>query len=199
MIQFFGLERRSLISYGYFMVYKSELNTARLLLRSLDDADKPAYAAMNADPEVRRFFPNVLTKRQSNAEMDRFLAMPQQGDWAPYGVELLGQAGFIGFVGCWRIRPELPIAPGIEIGWRLARPYWGQGLASEAAQAVCTMFFEQEGRKVELLSYTAALNVPSQRVMQKIGMREDPTRAFEHPLAPKGHPLRPHIVYVMGS
>jgi RimJ/RimL family protein N-acetyltransferase len=48
-----------------------ELSTPRLLLRGWREADKAAYAALNADPEVMHYFPSSLTAEQSDAMVDR--------------------------------------------------------------------------------------------------------------------------------
>ena len=56
-----------------------EVRTSRLLLRGWTDADKPPYAALNADPEVMRHFPSVLTADQSNDMVDRMAAAWQRG------------------------------------------------------------------------------------------------------------------------
>ncbi len=47
----------------------------------------------------------------------------------------------------------------------------------------------------EVVACTAAINTPSEKVMQRIGMTRDPALDFDHPKLPEGHRLRPHIVY----
>ena len=54
------------------------------------------------------------------------------GLWA---VEVPGHGGFIGFVGLHRVSFDAPFTPAVEVGWRLERDHWGQGFATEAAQA----------------------------------------------------------------
>ncbi|WP_054477950.1 GNAT family N-acetyltransferase, partial [Achromobacter sp. 2789STDY5608615] len=112
------------------------------------------------------------------------------GFWA---VEAPGVAPFIGFVGIKALAPTLPFAPGVEIGWRLAAPYWGRGYASEAAQAALRVGFEQVGAP-EIVAFTVPENAPSRAVMRRLGMRED-TQRFEHPAVPDGHPLKTHVLY----
>jgi RimJ/RimL family protein N-acetyltransferase len=47
----------------------------------------------------------------------------------------------------------------------------------------------------EIVAFTFRGNIPSRRVMEKIGMARDPAADFEHPRLPPGHPLRPHVLY----
>jgi RimJ/RimL family protein N-acetyltransferase len=88
----------------------------------------------------------------------------------------------------------LPFAPAVELGWRLARPFWGRGIASEAASAAVAFAFEQLAL-TDLVSYTAAINVRSRRVMERLGMRRDPAEDFIHPGLPARHPLAAHVLY----
>ena len=81
-----------------------------------------------------------------------------------------------------------------EIGWRLARPYWGQGYAAEAARAWLQIGFERHGLD-EIVSFTATINEPSRRVMERIGMARDPSDDFPHPMVPATSPLRTHVLY----
>jgi RimJ/RimL family protein N-acetyltransferase len=82
----------------------------------------------------------------------------------------------------------------VEIGWRLDRPYWGQGFATEAAAAAVADGFERVGLD-EIDSWTALINVRSIRVMNKLGMTHDPADDFDHPRVAEGHRLRRHVLY----
>jgi RimJ/RimL family protein N-acetyltransferase len=84
--------------------------------------------------------------------------------------------------------------PCVEIGWRLAREAWGQGFATEGARAAVAFGFNELGLQ-EILSYTVPDNVRSRRVMERLGMKHDPARDFDHPLLAEGHPLRKHVMY----
>ncbi len=63
--------------------------------------------------------------------------------------------------------------PAVEIGWRLAPEFWGQGLAPEGARAALVSGFEELGLG-EIVSFTSRANAPSIRMMEKIGMHRDP-------------------------
>jgi RimJ/RimL family protein N-acetyltransferase len=170
-----------------------ELRTARLILRRWRDGDLEPFRAMNADPEVMRYFARPQTADESDATARRIMQHFEDGlgQWA---VEVPDEAAFIGFVGCWHVRPDLPFAPAIEVGWRLARPFWRRGYATEAAIASLHDVFERVGPH-EIVAYTAALNAASIAVMRRLDMRRDATADFEHETIPQGHPNRPHILF----
>jgi len=170
------------------------LRTSRLLLRTWSDDDLPFFAAMNADPEVMEHFPRVL----NHAESD-FLAARIRSNFATRGfglwaVELCEVAPFIGFVGLSVPHFDAHFTPCVEIGWRLARACWGRGYATEAALAVLEFGFCRLELE-EIVSFTAASNLRSRKVMERIGMTRSPQDDFEHPLLAPGHPLRPHVLY----
>src|ERR1700744_1133200 len=108
----------------------SQLRTPRLLLRQWRQADLADFAALNADPEVMRYFPAPLTRPQS----DEFAAHVQETiarqGWGLWAVEVPDHAPFIGFVGLSRPRFHAHFMPAIEVGWRLGRRYWGHGYAT---------------------------------------------------------------------
>ena len=108
--------------------------------------------------------------------------------------ELLGEVPFIGFMGIQNVPFEAPFTPAIEIGWRLARPFWNRGLATEGASAVLSYGFRKLVLE-DIVSFAVSANVQSRRVMQKIGMRHDHAGDFDHPKLPHGHPLRKHVLY----
>lgn len=113
------------------------------------------------------------------------------GLWA---LERKDSGAFIGMTGLLNVNFEAPFAPAVEIGWRLARRHWGLGFASEAAWTCLRCAFAQL-RLEEVVSFTSESNLPSQKVMQAIGMQQDLNGSFEHPRLAEGHPLRPHVLY----
>jgi RimJ/RimL family protein N-acetyltransferase len=170
-----------------------ELQTQRLRLRQWRDADREPFAAMNADPAVMEFFPALQTRAASDASIDAWQAQFAVQGWSNWAAELLDTGRFIGFVGLSVPRRVLPCSPCVEIGWRLARPFWGQGLASEAARGALRVGFEQLALP-EIVSFTALGNLRSRAVMERIGMR-NARQDFEHPGVPEGHALRLHCLY----
>jgi RimJ/RimL family protein N-acetyltransferase len=111
-----------------------------------------------------------------------------------YAVDLREERRFIGAVGLMVPAFEAHFMPCVEIGWRLSADCWGRGLATEGAKAVVHHAFESLQME-SLVSFTAAANARSRRVMEKIGMTHDSSDDFEHPNLPQGHPLRPHVLY----
>jgi RimJ/RimL family protein N-acetyltransferase len=157
----------------------TELITPRLRLRGWSDQDRAPFAALNADPEVMRFFPGTRTRAESDAMIDRFRAGFAERGFGLWAVEVRADRSFAGFVGLNPAPPTAPAAPATEIGWRLARRHWGQGFAPEAARAVLAHAFGPLGFS-ELVSFTTAANVPSRRVMEKIGMTRDPADDWDN-------------------
>lgn len=170
------------------------LRTDRLVLRHWREEDRDPWAALNADPEVRHHFPNVLDRAGSDAEFDRHAERLERRGWGLWAVEVVRGESFIGFIGLSEALFEAPFNPSVEIGWRLARSAWGRGYAPEGARAVVDHAFGELGLD-ELLSFTAVGNAPSRRVMEKIGMTHDPAEDFDHPNVAEGHPVRRHVLY----
>lgn len=105
-----------------------ELRTPRLLLRQWREEDRAAFAAMNADPEVREYLVVRSTGRQAKANLRvgarRLMSSAGVfGRWSDRPIALIKPVNF-----------ESWFTPAVEIGWRLARAHWGQGYASEAAR-----------------------------------------------------------------
>ena len=105
-----------------------------------------------------------------------------------------GVAPFIGFVGLAPVPDELPFAPAMEVGWRLARRHWGQGYATEGARAALRCGTEDFGI-TEFVSMTAKTNLRSQRVMRRLGMTRHERDDFDHPRVPVGSRVRRHVLY----
>ncbi|MEU6404676.1 GNAT family N-acetyltransferase [Streptomyces sp. NPDC046985] len=170
----------------------TELRTDRLLLRRWRESDLAPWAAMNADPEVREYLGEPLTREQSDASVARFLADFARRGYGWWAVEVRATGEFAGFAGLDPVDDGLPFT-GVEIGWRLARPAWGRGYATEAALTVLDHGFGALGLE-EILAVTAVGNVRSQAVMRRIGMTRDPAGDFDDPQAPEG-PLRAQVLY----
>ena len=160
------------------------------MLRRWRPSDREPFAALNADPEVMEHFPGVMTRAESDAFIDRMEAYWDEHGYGRWAVEVPGEADLIGFVGL----TVPPFRPEDEIGWRLARPFWGRGFATEGARAVLVQAFETLGRE-EIVSFTVPANVRSTRVMERLGMTHDPADDFDHPNFPPGHRIRRHVLY----
>jgi RimJ/RimL family protein N-acetyltransferase len=161
-------------------IMTTELTTTRLRLRSWRDADRPAWAAMNADPEVREFFDRRLTRAEADATMDRFQSDLEERGWGWWAVELAATGELIGMAGLDPTEDDIPIG-GVELGWRLARAQWGHGYATEAARAVLAFAFDTLALP-EVLAIAAIGNVRSHAVMTRLGMTR--LRTFTNPTEP---------------
>ncbi|WKD49653.1 GNAT family N-acetyltransferase [Microbulbifer spongiae] len=168
-------------------------NTERLQLRQWREADKPALAVMNTDPRVMAFFPALLTRGESDAGVDRNSTYIEEYGWGFWALELKESGEFLGFVGIKPVPDDLPFAPAVEIGWRLAHPHWGKGYATEAARASLAVAFERL-QLAEVASFTALPNLRSQRVMERLGMQRD-ALVFAHRQVPAESPLSRHCLY----
>lgn len=110
-----------------------EFNTQRLRLRQWRAGDIKPFIAMSGNPKVMEFLPDVMPPGDSRAVARRIRSLIAERGWGLWAVEEIGGAPFIGFVGLHVPSAELPFAPCVEIGWRLAPPFWGRGYATEAA------------------------------------------------------------------
>jgi RimJ/RimL family protein N-acetyltransferase len=170
-----------------------ELTTERLYLRQWRESDRAPFAQLNADPRVMEFFPKLLDCASSDALADHIEAKLRDRGWGWWAVELQATQEFIGFVGLNIPAVELPFSPCVEVGWRLAFPYWGKGYATEAAREA--LWFGFEVLKLdEIVSFTAVQNQRSRAVMERLQMREMPD-TFLHPSLPPDHPLAEHCLY----
>lgn len=169
-----------------------ELVTERLRLRGWQASDRDPFAAMNADPEVAATLSRALTRGESDDFADAIERGWREDGFGLWALERLDDGTFIGFTGL--SVPSWAPAPGVEIGWRLARRAWGLGYATEAALATLGFAFDTL-RLERLVSFTAASNARSRAVMERIGMTHDPASDFRHPRLPANHPLAPTVTY----
>lgn len=170
------------------------LSTPRLLLRPWRDGDLEAFAALNADPEVMRHFPACMGREDSDALAARIHAHFSEHGFGQWIVERRDDGAFLGVLGVQHVGFEAAFTPAVEIGWRLDRAFWRQGYALEAARAVLEYAFAQL-RLTEVVAFTVPANLPSQSLMQRLGMQRDAAADFEHPRLPQGHALRPHVLF----
>jgi RimJ/RimL family protein N-acetyltransferase len=176
----------------------TELDTERLRLRQWRPSDLAPFAQMNNDPRVMEFFPARLDRDASDALAGRIETKIAERGWGLWAAEVRDTGEFIGFIGLQPPIAQLPCSPCVEIGWRLAQPYWGKGLASEGARAALRFGFETLGLD-EIVSFTVPANRRSRAVMERLGMQEDKAGAFEHPSIAPGNRLRLHCLYRLGK
>lgn len=176
------------------------IETERLILRPWEDRDIDAYAAVIGDPHVRRFFPETGTREDAERGIANARRKLVENGFHLGAAELRTTGEFVGMIGIARIRDAIREAlrgkPPVEIGWQFAQRFWGQGLAPEGARALLahawTLGLD------EVVAFTAVGNLPSRRVMEKIGMQYDPEGDFLHPEVPDGNKLKAHVLYRVG-
>jgi ribosomal-protein-alanine N-acetyltransferase len=170
------------------------LETERLILRRWKDSDREPFAAMNADPRVMEFFPDTLTREESDQLIENIENHFDNRGFGLFATALKAEGQLIGFIGLHVASFQAHFTPCVEIGWRIATPYWGKGLATEGSREVIRFAFDR--LKLEsLVSFTVPENVASRRLMEKLGMTHNPAEDFDHPKLPPGHRLRRHVLY----
>jgi RimJ/RimL family protein N-acetyltransferase len=161
-------------------------------LRQWRDSDLEPYAAMNSDPAVMRYFPSTWSREQSEASLERQRSMIAQHGWGLWALDVDG--AFAGFTGLAIPSFQAPFMPCVEVGWRLRREYWGKGVAYRGALQALDYGFNML-KLSEIVSFTAAVNTPSRRLMERLGFVHDAPNYFDHPSIPEGHELCPHVLY----
>jgi RimJ/RimL family protein N-acetyltransferase len=170
------------------------LNTERLILRRWRPDDVGLFANLNADPEVMEYMPSMLTASKSALMVERIESAFERHGFGLWAVEVPGVSPFVGFTGLSVPAFEAHFTPAVEVGWRLARPYWGYGYATEGARAALRFGFHEAGL-TEIVSFTSEVNERSRRVMERLGMTRRSEDDFDHPRLPAGERLRRHVLY----
>ncbi|WP_438747623.1 GNAT family N-acetyltransferase [Pararhizobium sp. O133] len=174
------------------------VETERLRVRNWRKTDRPLFAEINADPKVMEFFPRRRTRAESDALMDEIRRRIADTGLGFFALALRDTDEPIGFLGLalTDLEPHLPDGT-IEIGWRLAIRFWQKGYVTEASQAMLRHGFETCGL-AEIVSFAVEQNSRSTAVMQRLGMRRDPNRDFDHPRVPDTLPhLKRHVLYAL--
>jgi RimJ/RimL family protein N-acetyltransferase len=175
------------------MVKVIELETSRLKLRQWRREDRPLFAKLNADSTVMEFFPSILDEKESNEMVNKIQSLISKRGWGFWAVEKKDKGQFIGFTGLHVPTAKLPFSPCVEIGWRLAKEFWGKGYATEAANAALNLAFEQL-KISEVYSFASVGNLKSIALMERLQM-VNTHKNFDHPSIPKGHSLKEHVLY----
>ena len=130
------------------------LETPRLTLRRWREEDVAPMAAVNADPEVMRWIRDgsVRDEQQTRGGVQAWESEWESQGFGLFAVEIRSTGELAGFTGL-SVPDFLPaILPAVEVGWRLGRSHWGQGLATEAAAAAAAAIrfgFEERGLEAD--------------------------------------------------
>mgnify|MGYP001060564406 CR=1 FL=1 len=150
----------------------------RLGFRNWVDDDIPKMTKISANPKVMRFFPSVASPVQTQKFVLKMQHLCNDKKFCYFAVDRLEDATFIGFIGLCEQSYVAPFTPCIDIGWRLDESFWGNGYATEGAEACLKYAFNQLNIP-KIYAIASEINRPSIRVMEKIGMTKNCT--FEHP------------------
>lgn len=164
----------------------------RLGFRNWQDNDWPKMSKINANPAVMEFFPSTNDAEKTKAFITTMQKQLLETGFCYFAVDRLSDGEFIGFIGLSRQTYEASFTPCIDIGWRLAEKAWSKGYATEGAKRCLDYAFQQLNLE-RILSVAPAINVKSQRVMQKIGMTHIDT--FDHPLLLDNERLKSCVLY----
>jgi len=145
------------------------IETRRLRLRSMVPEDTEDLLAIFTDPRVMKSFGvPPFTREQMTGWVKRNLAHQDEHGYGLFSVILKSENRLIGDCGLEHM--SLDGHDVVELGYDLASQYWGQGLATEAAEAVRDYAFTALDLR-ELVSLIQIHNLASQRVSEKLGMR----------------------------
>ena len=170
------------------------LQTPRLTLRPWQDEDREPFFTMSQDPGLQEFLIPMTTRTATDAWIDRQIAHQTQHGICFWAAETRDTNTVIGSIGLYHVGYEAHFTPAVELGWRLARPFWGQGHAPEAATA-CLHHAFATLHLPQVVANTAVANTKSRRVMHKLGMTHDPRDDFDHPRFPEHDPLCRQVLY----
>ena len=171
------------------------LETDRLILRQWIPSDVPDFRKMGRCDEVMKYFPKKLSEEESDHLASKLSSLIAERGWGLWAVEEKASKRFTGFTGLHYTPDDLPFSPALEIGYRFSKDYWGKGFATEAASRVLDFAF-RELKVEEIVSFTSVTNVPSQRVMERIGLINSKSN-FLHPKIPNTSPLQEHVLYTL--
>jgi RimJ/RimL family protein N-acetyltransferase len=143
----------------------------RLGFRNWKESDLAPMAAISGDKEVMEFFPGPQTKEYTGDFIKRMQVEFDVKGHCYFAVERLDTKTFIGFIGLHEQTFESDFTPCIDIGWRLDKKVWNKGYATEGAKR-CLDFAFNELNLDRVYSITPAVNVKSERIMEKIGMHK---------------------------
>lgn len=134
--------------------------------------------AISLDPKVMEFFPTTRTPEQTKGFVKKMQEMFDDKGYCYFAVDVLEPGKFIGFIGLCYQTYNVPFAPFVDVGYRLAVEAWGKGLATEGAARCLNYGFNELGIHT-IKAIAVEQNTKSTHVMEKIGMKK--ALHFTHP------------------
>ena len=177
------------------MTAPAVIETDRLRLRDFREDERARFADLAGDAEIGAWLGGALTRQEADAAFDRVRAAIAAQGYGLWAVERRADGALIGQIGLNAVPDDLPVAPAIEMSWRMFPAVWGQGYAGEGAAAALAWGLAHLPATTKIVAFTTRTNRRSEAIMRRIGLVRDRAGDFEHPRLPPGHPLRSHIVY----
>ena len=172
--------------------------TARLRLRTWDDARWAEFVTVTNDPAVMRWLGGVFSPEEMAAARERLDRYQADFGFTFWALERRSDEALLGFCGLKRAN-----APGaealhgeVEVGWRLREEAWGQGYAREAAIASLDLAFDRFAAP-RVVAFTASRNLPSQGLMTRLGMRHWPEHDYLDPRFAADEAPNPIVTFVI--
>jgi RimJ/RimL family protein N-acetyltransferase len=184
------------LSTKYLSTKKYLFASERLGFRTWCESDYEPMTAINADPEVMKYFPTPASPEQTTAFINRMKAQFKTRGYCYYPVDLLDSNQFIGFIGFSYQDYISEYTPFVDIGWRLSQKFWGKGLATEGAKACLNYGFEMLKLK-EVYAIAPYINTYSWHIMENIGMEK--IADFIHPKLSGNRTLENVVLYKVSN
>ena len=166
--------------------------SSRLGFRNWKFEDIEKMHQINIDKDVMEFFPSIPSYKETESFVLRMQNSHIKNGYCYFAIDILEPKEFIGFIGLSLQIFESEFTPCVDIGWRLKTAAWGKGFATEGAKRCLEFGYDSLNLK-NIYAIAPVLNIKSQQVMEKIGMRKITT--FLHPKIELGHSLQECVLY----
>lgn len=170
------------------------IETPRLRLVVPEARHTDALTRILSDAEVMAQLVRAPTLDSAEASLVRHAGYRRDRGLGFWAVEVDGDVA--GFCGLKPGGAGTPIDGELEIGWVLDKPYWGRGMATEAAGATLSWAWSNR-TEPRIVAITGATHAGSRRVMDRLGMRHLPELDFDHPNYAEHDPMRQSVVYAI--
>ena len=173
------------------------IETPRLTLRPWREADKPVFEAIINTPAMMEHFGGVWPVGDHDTLIEAQMASQVADGFSMWAVDWCETGELIGICGLRRAHhPDTPVTGDLEIGWRIAEPFWGKGIAREAAVASMDWGWSNTDYP-RIVAYTTDSNERSRGLMKRLGMERRADLDFRHPKFALDDPLGAMIVYAI--
>jgi RimJ/RimL family protein N-acetyltransferase len=172
------------------------IESKRLILRPWTEADKPAFHDIINTPAMMVHFGGVAERAKIDKLIDSQMEGQRNEGFSMWAVETKADGALAGICGLRRspVYADTPVGGMLEIGWRVAEPLWGTGVAREAAEASMAWGWANTDDP-KIVAWTGQGNMRSWGLMLRLGMTRREALDFHHPFYAADEPLGAMIVY----